>query len=72
MIVDPGVKFKPVECDSTDTDGNFRQQRTDLGIEAVLVHPEVFRDVAEANEPGIHRIVVLASRALLLMVVFME
>lgn len=72
MIVDPGVEFKPVKCDSTQADGNFRQPRTDLGIEAVLVHPEIFRDIAETNQPGIHRAVVLASRALLLMVVFME
>lgn len=72
MIVDPGVEFKPVECDSTQADGNLRQQRTDLGIETVLVHPEIFRDVAETNEPGIHWYIALASRALLLMVVFME
>lgn len=72
MIVDPGVEFKPVKCDSTQTDGNFRQPRTDLGIEAVLVHPEVFRDVAQTNQPGIHRFVALTSRALLLMVGFME
>lgn len=72
MIVDPGVEFKPVKCDSTQADGNFRQPRTDLGIEAVLVHPEVFRDVAQTNQPGIHRFVALTSRALLLMVGFME
>jgi hypothetical protein len=72
MIVDPGVEFKPVECDSPPADRNFRQPRADLGVEAVLVHPEVFRDVAQTNQPGIHRFVTPASRALLLMVVFME
>lgn len=72
MIVDPGVEFKPVKCDSTQADGNFRQPWTDLGIEAVFVHPEVFRNVAQTNQPGIHWYIALASRALLLMVVFME
>jgi hypothetical protein len=72
MIVDPGVEFKPVEGDAARADRNLGQPRADLGIEAVLVHPEIFRDVAQANEPGIHRFVALASRALLLMVVFME
>jgi hypothetical protein len=72
MIVDPGVEFKPVEGDAARADRNLGQPRADLGVEAVLVHPEVFRDVAQTNEPGIHRFVALACRALRLTVVFME
>jgi len=34
-----------------DADGKFGQVRANLGIEAIAIHPEVARSVAEADDP---------------------
>ena len=52
MVLRPGVEFKPVECDPLAADGDLGEQRADLGVETVPVHPEVKGRIAQPDEPG--------------------
>jgi hypothetical protein len=52
IFIEPVVQFKAVEADALRTDGNFGEVRADLGVEAVPVHAEVERGVAETDDPG--------------------
>ncbi len=56
MLLHPGVEFKPVEGEPVEGDalganGNFGDMGADFGVEAVAVHAQVARGVAEADEP---------------------
>lgn len=46
----PGVQFKAVERDALSTNRDFSQLRTNLDVEAVPVHTEIARRIAEAKE----------------------
>jgi len=46
----PGIEFLPIERDAALADGDLRQRRAYLVVEAVAVHTEVRGRVAVANE----------------------
>jgi hypothetical protein len=50
IVIRPGVQINAVEGDALRADGNRRDVRTHVVIEAVLVHAEVSRRVAQSNE----------------------
>ena len=50
-MVDPPVKFKTVKGHALATDANFSNQGPHLGVEAVAIHAEVTRGIAETEEP---------------------
>jgi hypothetical protein len=50
IVVGPGVKVKAVKSDPLRPDGDHRKQRTNLAIEAILVHSEIRRGVAQADK----------------------
>jgi hypothetical protein len=51
MFVGPGVQVNTVKGDSLPTNANHCDVRADLAVEAVLVHTQVARGIAEADEP---------------------
>jgi hypothetical protein len=51
IFIEPVVQFKAVEADALRNDGNFGEVGADLGVEAVPVHAEVERGVAETDDP---------------------
>jgi hypothetical protein len=50
-LIHPGVQFKSVESDALFADTDFDEVRPHLGVEAVAVHAEIARRIAEANQP---------------------
>jgi len=50
IIVGPGIEVKPVESDSLRADGDHIQERTNVAIEAILVHAEIGGGVAQPDE----------------------
>jgi hypothetical protein len=50
IVVGPGIEVKPVESDPLGADWNHGEQRTNLVIEAILVHSEIRRGVAQADK----------------------
>jgi hypothetical protein len=52
MFVGPGVQVNTVKGDSLPSYANHRDVRADLAIEAVFVHAQVSRGVAEPDEPS--------------------
>ena len=50
ILVRPSVEVNAVECDALRADGNHWDVRTHVAIEAVLVHAQVLRRIAQANE----------------------
>jgi hypothetical protein len=50
-LIDPRVEFKPVEGNALHTDTDFGERAAHLGVEAIAVHAEVARRVAEADQP---------------------
>ena len=50
IVVGPGIEVKTVESDSLRTDWDRVQERTDVAIEAIFVHAEIRRGVAQADE----------------------
>jgi hypothetical protein len=46
IVVGPAIKVKAVESDSLRADWNLGKSRTNLAIEAILVHAEIGRGVA--------------------------
>jgi hypothetical protein len=50
IVIRPGVQINAVERDALDTYGDRRDVRTHVMIEAVLVHAEVPRRVAQSDE----------------------
>ena len=51
IVVGPGVEVKAVKSDPLGADWNHRKERTNLAIEAILVHSEIRRGVAQADKP---------------------
>jgi hypothetical protein len=51
IILRPRIEFKPIECDSLCADRHEFEPRTHLAVETVLVHAEIARRIAQANEP---------------------
>ena len=49
-MIHPGVQFKSVEGDALFADTDFSQKGPHLGVEAVAVHAEIARRIAEANQ----------------------
>jgi hypothetical protein len=50
IVVGPGIEVKPVEGDPLRADWDHREERTNIAIEAILVHAEIGRCVAQADE----------------------
>jgi hypothetical protein len=50
IVIRPGVQINAVECDALSADGNRRDVRTHVVVEAVLVHTEISRRVAQSDE----------------------
>lgn len=50
MVVRVSIELQPVECDALRADRDLGQVRTDLSVEAIAVHAEVGRSVAEPKE----------------------
>ena len=50
IVVRPGVQIKPVECDALLADGDLGDVWPDLAVEAVAVHAEVSRGIAQTKE----------------------
>jgi hypothetical protein len=50
IVVGPGIEVKPVEGDSLRADWNCGEERTNVAIEAILVHAEIGWCVAQADE----------------------
>jgi len=51
IVVGPGVEVKAVKGDPLRADGDHGKERSDLVIEAILVHSEIRRGVAQADKP---------------------
>jgi hypothetical protein len=41
IVVGPGIEVKPVKSDPLRSNWNHGKQRSDLAIEAILVHSEI-------------------------------
>ncbi len=50
IVVGPGIEVKPVKGDAVSADRNRGEERTNVAIEAILVHAEIRRGVAQADE----------------------
>ena len=50
MVVGPGIEVKAVEGNSLGADGDLGEMRPHGGIEAVAVHAEIARCIAQADE----------------------
>jgi hypothetical protein len=46
------VEFKPIECHPVRPDPKLGQAGADLRIEAIAVHAEVERRIAQPHQPG--------------------
>jgi len=50
IFIGPGIEVKPVEGDSLRADRDRGEERTNIAIEAILVHSEIRRGVAQADK----------------------
>jgi hypothetical protein len=50
IVVGPGIEVKPVKGDPLCADRYCQQKRSHLAIEAILVHAEVGRGIAQSDE----------------------
>ena len=50
IVIRPGVKINAVKSDALCADGNYRDVRSHFVVEAVLVHAEISRRVAQPDE----------------------
>jgi hypothetical protein len=50
IVVGPGVEVKPVESDSLRANWNLGKARANLAIEAIFVHAEIGRGVAQPDK----------------------
>jgi len=50
IVVGPGIEVKAVEGDALRADWDHREERTNVAIEAILVHAEIRRRVAQPDE----------------------
>ena len=51
ILIRPGIEVKPVKGDALGADRDGRHERANLAIEAILVHSEIRRGVAQADKP---------------------
>ena len=51
IVVGPGIEVKTVEGDPLRTYRDCGEARTNVAIEAIFVHAEIRRRVAQPNEP---------------------
>jgi len=52
MLLCPRVQFKPVEGNALGANRDLGEIAADFGVEAVAIHAEVSRRVAEPDEAG--------------------
>jgi len=52
IVVHPGVEFKPVKSNALPANGNGREMRSNLSVEAVAVHAEISGRIAEPQQAG--------------------
>jgi hypothetical protein len=52
ILVRPGVEFKPIEGHALRADPKLGQAGADLRIEAIAVHADVERRIAQPHQPG--------------------
>ena len=50
IVVGPGIEVKPVKGDALRTNWNHAEERTDVAIEAIFIHAEIGRGVAQSDE----------------------
>ncbi len=50
IVVGPGIEVKPVEGDPLRADRDLGKHRTNVAIEAIFVHAEIGRGIAQADE----------------------
>ena len=50
IVVSPRNEVKAIKGDSLDADWNGRKMRADVAIEAIFVHAEVGRGIAQSDE----------------------
>jgi hypothetical protein len=50
IVVGPGIKVKPVEGDPLRTNRDHGEERPNVAIEAIFIHAEIRRGVAQADE----------------------
>jgi hypothetical protein len=50
IVVRPAIEVKAVKGNSLRPDRDCRQERTHFAIEAILVHAEIRRGIAQANK----------------------
>ena len=50
IVVGPGIEVKPVKGDPLGADRDRKEDGTNLTIEAILVHAEIRRRVAQPDE----------------------
>ena len=51
-MIHPGVQFKAVECDALSTNRDLSEVGSDFRVETVTVHAQVTRGIAESEQPG--------------------
>ena len=49
IVVGPGIEVKPVEGDPLRADWDRSEKRANVAIEAIFVHAEIRRGVAQAD-----------------------
>ena len=50
IVVGPGIEVKPVKGDPLGADRDLVQERTNVAIEAIFVHAEIRRGIAQTDE----------------------
>jgi hypothetical protein len=50
IVVGPGIEVKPVKGDTLTSNWDRGEKRTHLSVEAIFVHAEIRRGVAQSNE----------------------
>jgi hypothetical protein len=53
ILIHPGIEIKSVEGYPLFPDADLGDVRTDLGAEAVLVHPEIEGGIPQSDKSGI-------------------
>ena len=53
ILLRPGVHFKSIKGNALPADENLRQAATYLPVKPVLVHAQVSRGIAEADQTGL-------------------
>jgi len=52
MVLCPGIEVKTVEGNALIADGYFGEIRANFGVEAVAVHAQIERCIAQPNQAG--------------------